>query len=242
MDAVVVTGGASGIGAATCRYLAEQGYRVVVADLQREEGERLAGELDGLFVHHDVGEPRSWNALMTAAVDRFGPLYALVAAAGFKGEYLLESPPRPGPVPPHRHGQPARGDPRGPDRRRALAGAGAGLDRQHRLRCGDATGAEPRPRLRQHQVGVRGISRVAARRLAPHGVRVNTVLPELVRTPMIAGITERDPRRVAAVEAAIPMGRMGRPDEIARAVYFFVSELGSYATGAELVVDGGSLA
>ncbi|CAM5722484.1 SDR family NAD(P)-dependent oxidoreductase [Streptomyces hirsutus] len=95
MDAVVVTGGASGIGAATCRYLAEQGYRVVVADLQREEGERLAGELDGLFVHHDVGEPRSWNALMTAAVDRFGPLYALVAAAGFKSEYLLESPPDP---------------------------------------------------------------------------------------------------------------------------------------------------
>lgn len=95
MHTVVVTGGASGIGAATCRYLAEQGYRVVVADLQRTEGERLAAELDGLFVHHDVGDPVSWETLMTAAVDRFGPLHGLVAAAGVKSEYLLQGPPDP---------------------------------------------------------------------------------------------------------------------------------------------------
>ncbi|MFD5496793.1 SDR family oxidoreductase [Streptomyces sp. NPDC127091] len=95
MDTVVVTGGASGIGAATCRYLTGQGYRVVVADLQRTEGERLAAELDGLFVHHDVGDPASWEALMTAAVDRFGPLHGLVAAAGVKSEYLLQGPPDP---------------------------------------------------------------------------------------------------------------------------------------------------
>ncbi|MGW1546881.1 SDR family NAD(P)-dependent oxidoreductase [Streptomyces sp. NPDC002346] len=78
MDAVVITGGASGIGAATGRYLAQHGFRVVVADLQRKAGEPLAAELDGLFVHHDVTDPQSWENLVTKAVDRFGPLFGLV--------------------------------------------------------------------------------------------------------------------------------------------------------------------
>ncbi|MFE9924339.1 SDR family NAD(P)-dependent oxidoreductase [Streptomyces sp. NPDC005774] len=242
VDTVVVTGGASGIGAATCRYLTEQGYRVVVADLQRTEGERLAAELDGLFVHHDVGDPASWETLMTAAVDRFGPLHGLVAAAGVKSEYLLQGPPDP--VLFHRAAT--------VNQLGVILGVqivGEYLREQGRGSIVNIASGAAMPPAQSPDVayvstkwGVRGISRVAARRLAPHGVRVNTVLPGLVRTPMIAGITERDPERVASVEAAIPMGRMGRPEEIARAVYFFVSELGSYATGAELVVDGGSLA
>ncbi|MGW1545845.1 SDR family NAD(P)-dependent oxidoreductase [Streptomyces sp. NPDC002346] len=165
-----------------------------------------------------------------------------MAAAGVKSEYLLDSPP----------------DPALFQRTAAVNQLGVILGVQivgRHLRVQGrgsivniASGAAMPPAQSPDLAyvstkwGVRGISRVAARQLAPHGVRVNTVLPGLIRTPMIDGIIERFPERVAEIEAAIPLRRMGEPDDIARAVYFFLSELGTYATGAELVVDGGSLA
>ncbi|GGJ41136.1 SDR family NAD(P)-dependent oxidoreductase [Streptomyces brasiliensis] len=242
MDVVIVTGGASGIGAATSRLLTERGFRVVVADLQDELGEPLSEELNGLFVHHDVADPDSWEGLLTAAVDRFGPLFGLVAAAGVKSEYLLDSPPDPALF--HRTamvnqlgvilGVQAVG------RHLRELGRGSIVN----IASGAAMPPAQSPDLAYVSTkwGVRGVSRVAARQLAPYGVRVNTVLPGLIRTPMMATIIKNFPDRVAGIEAAIPMRRMGEPDDIARAVYFFISELGSYATGAELVVDGGSLA
>lgn len=239
---VVVTGGASGIGAATCRLLADEDFQVVVADVQDDLGEALAEELGGTYVHHDVTDPASWASVLDSSVAVHGPLFGLVSGAGVKSEYLIDSPP--GPALFHRTA--------------AVNQLGVILGvqvvgqhlRDHgrgsivNISSGSAMPPAQSPDLAYVSTkwGVRGISRVAARQLAPHGVRVNTVLPGLIETPMIAGIIEAYPERVAAIEAAIPMGRMGQPVEIARAAYFFLSDLGSYTTGAELVVDGGSLA
>lgn len=239
---VIVTGGASGIGAATVRLLAEHGYRVVVADLQEDRGTAIAAEVDGLFVRHDAVDLASWEALLTTTVERHGSVQGLVTAAGVKNEYLLENPP----------------DPEQFTRIVAVnqLGTAIGLQvvgghlRQRRqgsivtVSSGSAMPPSQSPDLAyvSSKWAVRGLSRVAARQLAPYGVRVNTVLPGLVRTPMIAKVVEEFPERVAAIEQAIPLRRMGEPIDIARTVHFLLSDLSGYCTGSELVVDGGSLA
>ncbi|GAA4752737.1 glucose 1-dehydrogenase [Nocardioides endophyticus] len=238
---VMVTGGASGIGAATCRLLTERGFQVVIADLQEELGRNLADELYGLFVHLDVSLPESWTAALDAATTAYGPLHGLVAAAGFKSEYLLG-----GPLDPELFHRTAAINQLGiilgvqvVGQHLREQGSGSIVN----ISSGSAMAPTQSPDIAYVSTkwGVRGISRVAAKELSPYGVRVNTVLPGLIRTPMIATIIESFPERVADIEADIPLRRMGEPIDVARAAYFFLSELGSYCTGSELVVDGGSL-
>ncbi|TYL55491.1 SDR family oxidoreductase [Nocardioides sp. BGMRC 2183] len=239
---VLVTGGASGIGAATCRLLATHGHPVVVADVHDGAGRAVAAEVNGLFVHLDVGDPEDWSTVLRVATDRFGRLYGLVSAAGVKSEYLIDSPEDE-----ELFARTARVNQFG-------VLLGVQVVGQH-LRAGgegsivNIASAAAMPPAQSPDLayvstkwGVRGISRTAAKALAPYGVRVNTVLPGLINTPMIAGVAAGDPERVAQISAAIPLGRVGEPDEVACAAYFFVSDQSSYATGAELVVDGGTLA
>ncbi len=239
---VIVTGGASGIGAATCRLLSEHGHPVVIADVQDDLGAALAAELDALFVHLDVADVASWQASLAASERRFGPIFGLVAAAAVKPEYLLTDAP----------------DPASYARATAVNQLGITLGVQivggrmaeHGLgsivNIASAAGMGPTqtPDIAYAATkwAVRGISRVAARQLGPHGVRVNTVLPGLIETPMIQKIVEEFPDRVATLAQGIPLQRIGRPVDIANAAHFFISDLAAYSTGAELVVDGGTIA
>ena len=88
--------------------------------------------------------------------------------------------------------------------------------------------------------GLWGFTKNVALELAPHGIAVNAVAPGGVDTPG-AGTGDLDPGVREAFKRLIPMGRMGEPDDIARAVLFLASDLASYVTGAQLVVDGGRL-
>lgn len=87
---------------------------------------------------------------------------------------------------------------------------------------------------------VRGMTKAAARELAPSGVRVNSVHPGLIETPMLHQVA--DPETSAGLSDMIPMGRTAQPEEVASTVIFLLSEEASYVTGTELVVDGGLIA
>ena len=84
-----------------------------------------------------------------------------------------------------------------------------------------------------------GLARSSAARLGPQGVRVNSVCPGFIDTPMLQPALEREPSARAIYERRVPLRRLGRPEDIARAVRFLLSDDAAYITAAELVVDGG---
>lgn len=235
---VMVSGGASGIGAEVVRLLAGHGYLPVVMDVQEAPGKAVADESGGIFLPLDVTDLAGWRSNLAACVERLGGVFGLVSCAAVHAEYHFDEP------------DPALFATVVQVNQVAVA-LGVQVLGEHMAERGRgsivniSSGAGMPPSrtpdlaYASSKWGVRGISRVAAIRLAPLGVRVNTVLPGLTDTPMIGRIRAVDPDRVVAVNQSIPMRRIGRPLDVARAVYFFISELGEYCTGAELLVDGG---
>ncbi|GGY59379.1 glucose 1-dehydrogenase [Streptomyces omiyaensis] len=234
---VVVTGGARGLGAATARAAAAAGARVLVTDLLEEEGRALAGELGdrARFARHDVTSEDDWHAVVALASAAYGRIDGLVNNAGISGgSHALEE-------------QTAE------DFRRVvdvdLTGVFLGLRTVvpalrangggSVVNVSSAAGLMGLARTAGYGAakwGVRGLTRTAAVELAADRIRVNSVHPGMIHTPMTAHLGLPD--GTGGFPAA-PMGRVGAPEEIARAVVFLLSDAASYVTGAELAVDGG---
>jgi 3alpha(or 20beta)-hydroxysteroid dehydrogenase len=229
---VLITGGARGMGAAHASALAAEGARVVIADVLEDEGHAVAEKLGdaGSFVQLDVTDAAQWDAAVSACTTRFGGLDALVNNAGIvklgslrklavadwqrvldvnlTGAFL---------------GMRAVIDP-------MIARGGGSI-----VNISSVEGLAGSAHLHAYvaaKFGLRGITKSAAVELARHGIRVNSVHPGLVHTPMSGGVTED-------FMAPIPMRRGADPSEVSSFVVFLVSAESSYATGAEFVVDGG---
>jgi 3alpha(or 20beta)-hydroxysteroid dehydrogenase len=237
----IVTGAARGMGAAMARLFAAEGAKVVVADVLDSEGQAVAREIGSaaFFQHHDVSDEASWQQLVSATVERFSGIDALVNNAGIlmvKG--LLETEKR--------------------DFERILAvnlvGVFLGIKMVAPLMIERGKGSivnisSVSGMIGQATVGayaaskwgVRGLTRVAALELGPRGVRVNTIYPGWTETPMGTppGTTQE---AIDKSCARIPLRRIGQPDEIAQAALYLASEESSYVCGAELLVDGGMIA
>jgi 2-dehydro-3-deoxy-L-rhamnonate dehydrogenase (NAD+) len=234
----VVTGAASGIGAACARALAAEGVRLVLADLAEEAVAALAAELDAVSVAADVTSAEDTRRMVDTAVRRFGRLDLAVNAAGVGvpekrdlAETSLESWRRivgidlDGVFLSMRAELPA-----------LLPHGGAIVNIASIMADSASAGASPYVAAKH---GVIGLTRTAALEYAERGVRVNAVGPGFVDTPLL----DHNPPEVREAMARLhPMGRLATSAEIARTVVLLLSPVSSFTTGAYVPVDGGYLA
>jgi 3-oxoacyl-[acyl-carrier protein] reductase len=232
----VVTGGAQGIGRATCRRFADDGASVVVADLAEDAGRQLADALGdaAVFQPCDVTDADSLAAAMQAAVDRFGGLDVLVNNAGItrdatlkkmtadqfdavvdvnlKGVYLGTRA-----AVPHLEAR----------------GGGAVLSASSVVAH---TGNFGQTNYVATKAGVIGMTKTWARELGRKGIRVNAVAPGFVATEMVKTVPEKV---LGPLRDKTPLGRLGEPEDVAAAYAFLASDDARFITGAVLNVDGG---
>ena len=240
----VVTGGAMGIGLGIVRRLHEAGASVLLADLDLDAARSVASDLDGVrpgsacAVHTDVSDPDAVDAMVSAAVGEFGSLDILVNNAG-----IFPMAPLP--------------DLDVDTFRRVIdvnltglylctrAAAARMIEQGHGGRIINVTSIDA---LHPSAVGLAhydaskhgawGFTKNVALELAEHRIWVNAIAPGGVLTP---GVGLSDPATLEAFERLIPMHRLGEPDDIGRVALFLASDLASYITGTQIVVDGGRL-
>ncbi len=235
----IVTGAARGIGAATVRRFAEEGARVVVADLLKSEGEALARKLqaagcEALFISLDVTDERQWEATVGAVKARYGALHVLVNNAGILAmegiaDTSLETWERVMRV----NSTGAFLGTRAAVRAMRASGGGSIINISSIAGIVGTAGAGA---YHASKGAIRMLTKAAAVAYAKDGIRVNSVHPGLIETPMTAGM---DAAAFQGFVSLHPLGRAGRPEEVANVCLFLASEESSYVTGAELVVDGG---
>jgi NAD(P)-dependent dehydrogenase (short-subunit alcohol dehydrogenase family) len=236
----LVTGGASGIGRATAERLAADGVVVVVADIDDEQGEAAAAELrssgaSASYLHLDVSKEVSWDDAVKVTTRDHGRLDILVNNAGIGDLDPIEQTT----LATYERvigitqtsvflGMKATAE--------LLKGSGAGAVVNVSSIFGIVGGFGVSPAYSAAKAAVRNLTKNVALLWATQGVRVNSVHPGFIETPIL-GETDR-----SGLVAATPMGRIGQPSEVAEAIAFLASPAASFITGAELWVDGGYLA
>jgi 3alpha(or 20beta)-hydroxysteroid dehydrogenase len=228
----VVTGRASGMGAAHSRILAEHGATVAICDIEVDQDEAPARDIDAVFYKLDVCDETEWSQVLDAIAARYGPVTILVNNAG-KGHVAAVQ------------------DTTTDDWNRIMAinvtgpffGIRAVTPQMKTAGGGVIVNVSSSAALRgmaqlaaytTSKWALRGFTKAAAMDLAPDNIRVLSLHPALVRTPMSSGLD------LAAQTAGYPIPRAGEPDELARMLLFMVADA-TFSTGSDFVADGGSV-
>ncbi len=231
---VIVTGGARGMGASHVRKLVGEGAKVVFTDILEEDGKRLESELgeNTLFVKHDVTSSTDWENVIQKAEDAFGPINVLVNNAGidvpevstdeypeetyrkvievnqtsvfFGMKYVVPSMKK--------------------------AGGGSIINISS---LAGIVGAYKKIAYTASKFAVRGMTKAAALELGDYGIRVNSVHPGFIRTPMTEHLINDE------LVKMFPLRKAGEPEDVSNLVVFLASDESSYSTGSEFVIDGG---
>ncbi len=244
--AALVTGAASGIGAATARALARDGARVLLADVDDALGEKTAAAIaesggEAAYRHVDVTDEAEVEAMVRDAVERFGRLDCAVNNAGVTGGFGLVHQQRladwegtlsvnlTGVFLCVKHELPVMQEQGGGSIVNLASGAGV-------------IGVPGLSPYCASKHAVLGLTKTAALENARTGVRVNAVCPGSIDTPMLQRIMDLDPGMRKMIVKNQPGGRLGTPEEIAEAVAWLCSDRASFVTGESLLVDGGAIA
>jgi len=236
----VVTGGASGIGAACCRELAKRGHKVVVLDRDLARAKSVAAEIGGHALFGDVGDEAGLRAVAARIEAEIGPVGIVVNSAG-----VLQPPLRPTELPMKLWDHVVHIDQRG-TYLGCVVFAEAMLARRSGSIVNIASIAGSRS-MALHayapaKAAVISITRCLAAEWGPAGIRVNSVSPGFTRTPALQEAIDKGERDVTNLVGSVPMGRLVEPDEIARIVAFVASPEASALSGIDLPVDCGWMA
>lgn len=244
---VIVTGGSHGIGAATCRRLAEEGAKVGVTDITAEEGERVASEIteaggEAEFLELDVSDESRVSAVLARIAESWGGLDGVVNNAGISGadrptdELSLEEWHKvmrinvDGVFLMTKHAV--------PHLRRSGGGSIVNLSSIYGI-----IGAPDIPPYHASKGAVREMSKVDALLYAKDGIRVNSVHPGFIWTPLVEELARRSPQGVEEFRAGLderhPIGHVGAPEDVAAGIAFLLSDDAGFMTGSEFVIDGG---
>jgi 3alpha(or 20beta)-hydroxysteroid dehydrogenase len=229
----VITGGARGMGTSHVRTFVKEGARVICSDLRDEEGMALENELGRervRFVHHDITKASDWEHAIDVAEQAFGPISILVNNAGIVNFDLIENTEE-------------------ATYRRTIEvnqigtflGMKAVIGSLRRAGGGSivnissTAGFAPMEGLCAYaasKFAIRGMTKVAALEFGRDGVRVNSVHPGGIDTPMNDGLPEM---------IKLPIPRRGKPEEVSDLVVFLAGDASAYCTGSEFIIDGGML-
>ncbi|HEY8481688.1 MAG TPA: glucose 1-dehydrogenase [Spirillospora sp.] len=239
----LITGGARGMGKSHVRRFLDEGAKVVFGDVLEEEGAKLAADLgdDARFVRMDVTREEDWRTAVETTTETYGALNVLVNNAGIIRHKTIEEMSL-------------------DEFRRILEvnlvgqwlGVKAVIPAMKEAGGGSIInvsstegfiGAQGLAAYSASKFGVRGLTKAAARELGRHGIRVNSIHPGGVLTPLslqedvVAGTADS----AEAFLKALPLGRMGKAKEVSGIVVYLASDDSSYCTGSEVLVDGGML-
>ncbi|MFJ7832487.1 glucose 1-dehydrogenase [Peribacillus sp. NPDC097284] len=231
----IITGAAAGMGATHARKFVEEGAKVVLTDLNEEAGAALAKELgeNAIFIKQDVSSEADWQTVVTETENTFGPVNILVNNAGISLNNSIEDTTLDQYLKIVKINQVS-----------VFLGMKTVVSSMKKTKNGSIVNISSMNGLVAGAIGytdtkfaVRGMTKAAAIDFSRYGIRVNSVHPGVIETPMV---TQGDAVEVIKEFAKhIPLKRVAQPEEVSNLVLFLASEESSYSTGAEFVIDGG---
>jgi len=238
----IITGASQGMGAAHARRFVAEGAKVILTDINEGPGTSLAKQLgaNALFVTHDVTKPASWAAVVQKGEAAFGAINVLVNNAGIIGDIAntesITEANYMNVIAVNQHG--------------VMYGMKAVIPSMIRAKQGSivnissiagmlACYGSPNIAYVASKFAVRGMTKFVATEYGKYNIRVNSVHPGYIKTPMMVAATDE---QGAGAAAMIPLARMADPDEVSQLVAFLASDQSSFITAEEHVIDGGMIA